>query len=476
MGLLNWFRKKPETRAGSQINLTWETALGLNGATTEAGISVTPHTALNYPPVFQAISLISGDTAKLPFEVFRRDGEFRVKATSHPAYPLVRRRANPETSAYVFWRRFVMHALLWGNGYALIERDPVTGNPVNLYNLLPDRTSCEHEDTPVGPMLVYTSEINGHPETFMPREILHLQGVGYNCLDGEDVTAHLRDAWSVGIAQENFAAKFYKNGAKIAGVLEVPTSMSKKGKDVLQEGVDKLTSKDNWFKTMILRENAKFHRVGVDPQAGQLAETHENVVRQVARSFNLPPSKLGVADSQSYNSQAEANRAYLDSTLGVWLEAIASECWMKLLKPSQQRRDTHFFEHNTNALLRLNVKDRFDAYAIAIDKQIFTPNEIRAKENEAPREGGDAVVSLPGAKAEPEPAGDPDEARAVFEISMRARHKAKKPNAFIEFVDALEDSALKRSLSQAASEHSAAELSAAVDRITRQFETGALGA
>ena len=255
----------------------------------------------------------------------------------------------PEVSAFKFWRRLYVHALLWGNGYAWIEYNNA-GKPMALYNLLPDRTCAKRVvgrdgqvrlayetevSTPVGPRL----------ETLPPEQVFHIEGVATDNLAGCDITQKLKNAWAVGLALERHTAKFFKNGARLGGILEIPNTFSRTAAKTLEEGFTKKhTGPENWFKVAILRDGAKFHSTTVSPEAAKVSEANEDQVRQVARSFNLPPSKLGLADSASYGSKSEDNQAYLDQTLNVWLCAVADECRSKLLTEAQRQANTHYFE------------------------------------------------------------------------------------------------------------------------------------
>src|SRR5690606_18096908 len=110
-------------------------------------------------PVYQAVSAISGDIAKLPLGVYRRlENSGRELDRSHPAFPRIQLlgQANPELSAFKFWRRMMVSALLWQNAWAWIERDAM-GRPLGLYPLLPDRTGYIR----VGGQLVVQTEVAG---------------------------------------------------------------------------------------------------------------------------------------------------------------------------------------------------------------------------------------------------------------------------------------------------------------------------
>ena len=80
---------------------------------------------------------------RMPLDVYvRGENDSREIDEFHPAWYPVRRVANPYTASFILWRRLVFHALIWGNGYLWIDRNG-RGDPIGLYNLLPDRTGPE---------------------------------------------------------------------------------------------------------------------------------------------------------------------------------------------------------------------------------------------------------------------------------------------------------------------------------------------
>jgi len=204
---------------------------------------------------------------------------------------------------------------------------------------------------------------------------------------------------------------------------------------------------ENPFKTVILRDSAKFHEAQRSPEESQLVDANEQQVRQIARWFNLSPSKLGLSDSVSYNSKSEDNQAYLDSTLAIWLAQIAAECNAKLLTTEQQ--SSLFFEHNVGALLRMNQLQRYQAYQIAITNRFLSPNEVRAAENRMPYDGGDifenpntTTTMTSQAEQQDQPAdvqaaSSPTTGflRVLYTLTANARHRAENPTSFCNFID-----------------------------------------
>lgn len=434
----------------------WDEIFG-GGRVSASGLKVTHDGALDIAAVWQVVSMISGDIAKLPLDVYRyQPDESRQADLTHPARKIVRRMANEEKSAFQFWRTLMVHALLWNNGYAYIERNG-RGDPIGLYNMLPDRTTPERH----GGKLYYVTETtreDGSPwlRPVPAADVFHLHGLALDNVRGFDLVEAARDSFGLTLAAQGFAAKFFKHGVRSGGILELPLGMPSPAANKVVEGFSKHhEGQENWFKTVILRDGAKFHQTTMSPNEGQMNETREQQVREVCRWFNVSPSRLGLSDSVSYNSKAEDNQSYLDSTLSPWLEAITSQAYAKLLSQTQRDAESHFFEHNTKALLRMDAQKRFVVYAMAIQRGILSPNECRRAENMPPREGGDEYVDivaasggkdLPGIdganqNVDPPVPGDAPKNRShevnriVYAVASRARHKAKNARAFLEWID-----------------------------------------
>jgi hypothetical protein len=270
----------------------------------------------------------------------------------------------------------------------------------------------------------------------------------------------------LGLAQEKFASKFFANGGRIGGILELPLGMPKPVRDTLEEGFRKsYEGSDNPFKTVILRDNAKFHAAQQSPDDAQLVDSSEAQVRNVARWFNVPPAKLGLKDATAYNATEQANQAYLDQCLSVWLARIAAQIHRKLLSAREQ--SMYVVKHVTDELLRMDLAKMVTTLTQAVGQRpILTRNEARAQIRYLPIDEWDAedkaaaetmpLQTPPAADTEePEPEDDaedsPDDSpadepqrtrddellrrRALFSLTARARHKARDAKAFVQWVD-----------------------------------------
>lgn len=365
----------------------WQEVFG--STNTQSGISINPASSLTIAPVFQAINLISGDVAKLPLNVYQRRQDLGVKGRivddNHPAQKLIKYRPNAEMSAFKFWRRIMTHALLWSNAYCIIRRDKA-GNPVELLPLLPDRTTPQR--TRDG-QLFYVSEIDGELKGFAASNILHIEQISITGEADCQLLYKAREAFALSLAAEQFASKYFVNGGRIGGILEMPPGMTKQGADNLESGFRKTyESIDNSFRSVILRDGAKFHQAQFTPEQTQMTAARDQQVKEVARWFNIPPHKLGDDSKASYNSLEQENRAYLQGCLSHWLKTVESECYLKLLQPMEQESNSHFVEFNTAALVQADISTQYSIYRTGIEAGILSPDEVRAMQNLNPRPDG----------------------------------------------------------------------------------------
>jgi HK97 family phage portal protein len=356
------------------------------GMQSASGVTVTHENSLTIAAVNQAVNLLSGDVAKLPLYPYKRlPDDDREIFSKHPAYHAVAIKANPYKSAKRFWRDIMVHRLLWANGYGYISRTP---KGFELYNLLPDRTAPEWHDG----RMIYVTEVAGKLKALDPSQVIHIRGISVDGNVGLDLTKCARDAWGLSLAAQNFESKFFKNGARMGGVLELPIGLSKPAKDTVEEGFRKSYEEgDNPFKTVILREGAKFHAGQVTPQQGQVSELRAERRRDIAAFFNLPPSKLGIPGSVSYNSYEQESLAYLHGCLHHLLDDNADECDQKLLTEDERRNDSAYFEHNVSKFTQADWGTQVEKLVELRNAEIVNPNEVRKKLNMPKRTdpGGD---------------------------------------------------------------------------------------
>lgn len=395
----------------------------------------------------------------------------------------------------------MVDALLWNNAYAYIDYDGA-GRVKRLILLNPDRTNFEW----IGGNPWYVTEYdNGQLKNLYPWEVLHVRGLCPTGKQAPKFIEYARNSIGLGLAQQKFTSKFFANGARVGGILELPAGMPKPARDTVEEGFKKSYTNDNPFATVVLRESAKFHQAQNSPTDAQMVEASQDQVRMIARWFNIAPSLLGVPGGVVYKSDQEAKQNLYDFTIRRWLTKIASECRLKLITPSRQA--VEYFKHDVTELTAMDPLQQAQVDEIYIRSRVVNPNQVRMRMGWLPYDGGDEFSNPntsspmaqqqepdqqdqqdqpPDAESQDAPDMQKNEAlpvsekRALVAMCLNARHKAKKPNAFVEFVDKMDRStdwqiALASVFTTAIETATPDALVSEVERICGQYEQIYLG-
>lgn len=417
--------------------VTMENLLAVfSGGPTAAGVPICESSALTLSAVWCAIRVLSEAVAMLPCRVRRSTADGDVDATTHRAYRLLRQSPNPYMTSFVFFETLMSHAVSWGNGYALIDWDR-GWQPRGLYPLLPNETRPER----VNGKLIY----RWRGEVLADFEVLHIPGLGFDGMQGYSVVHKARENLGLAKAAETFGAKFFGDGATMAGVLEVPNPMKPEERLALAQTFDGQYGGINAkARTAVISSGAKYNRIGLPPEDSQFLETRVFGIRDVARWFKVPPHMLMDLERATFSNIEHQSLQFPTFTLTPWLIKIEQEINRKLLMINSG----FVADFDETQLRRADMAARQSFYAAGRQWGFLNVNEIRAEEGLNRIENGDIYlqpVNMQQAgtpQADPaQPPADPppDESKRFDELSpvieyelmrmrdkehlIRARHK-----------------------------------------------------
>lgn len=378
------------------------------GPATDAGVSVSESSALNFTVVFAAQRILAESVAQLPLDFLERLEKGRRKATNNPLWDLVHNLPNPEMTSYQ-WRETVMHHLAgWGNSYSEIVRNG-RQEVIELWPLLPDRTKPIRTES--GQLLYETRDAENQTVRLLARDVLHIPGLSFDGLKGYSPIAKARQAIGLGIAVESFGARFFSQGAAPSGVMEHPGKLSENARENLRESFNKVyQGLSGAHRTAVLEEGMKYHQIGIPPDDAQFLETRKFQVEEIARIYRIPPHMLAQLDKATFSNIEQQSIDFVRNTLLPWLVRIEQALNWKLL--NQQQRKRFFFKHNVDGALRGDFEGRMKGYAIARQWGIFSINKVLELEDMNPigPEGDVHMVPLnmgPATAAPAEPAPSP---------------------------------------------------------------------
>lgn len=341
---------------------------------TFAGASVSQTTALQVSAVWSCVSLISDSIASLPVDTFRKTGVSR-RPVNGPAWI---DQPNPFSLWHDFVHRVMVSMLLDGNAFIHILRGGPDGAVVGLMPVDPGRVSIGLSEDGTTP--VY--RVDGEP--YSPRDILHIPAFTRpGELRGLSPIEYARQAIGVAKATEEHGARFFSQGASMSGILQHPGEPTKEQALMLKGMFEKdHRGLKNSHAVGILTGGATWQTVTVTPEQAQFLETRRFQKTEIANFFRVPPYMLDPTVTSSWGSGIEEqNRWFVDQTLGPWL--IRLERALSTLLPAG-----HFLKFNTDARLRSNTRDRYDAYAVAVSNGFMSRDEVRSLEDLEPLPSG----------------------------------------------------------------------------------------
>lgn len=365
-----------------------------SGYANKAGVPISERSSLQLSGVWRAVNLVSRDVAKLPFGIYRRirkDGKVvgREPDEDHPSYRLINERPNGWYGAFVFRQTIQVHVLLWGNGYAAIERGPA-GEAIALYILDPETTF------PViyqGQLWYVTGHGTAHERKLDPSMVLHIRGLGFDGLVGKSVIQCAAESLGLAVATRDFGSVHFRNASVPRIVLTHPGQLSPEAAKRLAVRFDTVHAGiDHAFKTAVLAEGMKAEAFSVSASDAQLIEGRAFQLREIAGWFNVPPHKIGDDSRTAFASLEEENQSYIDEGVDPWLVVWEQEVDEKLRTERQKSGRTHYSRFTRQAMARANMEARSAYYASGIQNGYLSPDEVRALEDQNPIPGGLGAV------------------------------------------------------------------------------------
>lgn len=356
----------------------WMASL-FGGGPSSAGPTVNENTALGIPTVWACVRTIAEDVAKLPIRVgsTQADGSKQLMPDSMMSW-LLNRQPNGDMSAFTLRETLTAHALLWGNGFAEIERDGA-GRPIGLWVLRPDRMTIFRGDDG---KVWYRYSSNTKTVEIPGEDILHLKGMGFDGLVGYSVVRYARESLGMTIAAQQYGSTFFKNAARPSGVLESPQKLNEKVEENLKKSFKQMyQGSDNAGSVPILWDGFTFKAISIPPNDAQFLESRKFQRREICAWFRMKPHKIGDLEDATFSNIEQENLSYVTDCLDAWLMRWEQEIAIKLFGP---RQSSMFAQHNTAALLRGDLKSRYEAYAIGRQWGFRSVNDIRRLENENP--------------------------------------------------------------------------------------------
>ena len=352
---------------------------------------VSPQTALQLSAVWACVRLLSETIGTLPLGVYQKDALGRRKEyAQHGLYGLLHDSPNADQSAAEFWEAIVASLCLYGNGYA--EKIVGGGGVVGLAFLRPDWMGVGRDRN--GARTYTYQDPRRATRTYHEDELFHVRGFGVGQDVGLSPIAYARQSLAASFSANTAAQASIENGVRGSGFLVVPGKPTPEQRLQLKATyLDPVTGPQSVGRGAVLEQGLDWKPItGLPPEDLQLLETRAFHVEDICRWFRIPPFMIGHSEkSTSWGSGLEQQTiGFLTYALRPYLTRIEQAVKKQLLVPAE--RATVYAEFNLEGLMRADSAGRAALYSTLAQNGVYTRNEIRARENLPPVDGGDVLT------------------------------------------------------------------------------------
>jgi HK97 family phage portal protein len=340
-------------------------------------IAVSAATALTVPAVSAAVRTISEAAATLDILVERREGDDWKADPEHPAAVLLHGHVNDWLSAYEFLRDLVAQALTSdAGGLAWVGRGD--GRPVEIVHYKTGTIKVEYPYDTGEPVYRRGGVV------IPAGDVIHLR----SAFDKSPVTL-AREAIGTAKEMERHAGKFFKNGARPAGVIQFPPEAKvgsgviariKAGWKAAHEGGE------NSGKTAVLYQGGVFNPMTFKSTDAQFLELRRFQIEEIARAFRVPLGLLYEMTRQTWSNMEQATREFLIFSLEPWLRALEA-CLTRALIAADDRA-THRIRFDRDDLTRASLTERATAINSLRASEVLSADEGRSWLDLPPRADG----------------------------------------------------------------------------------------
>lgn len=346
---------------------------------------VGPISAMKLSAYFACVRLLSETMGSMSFQLY--DNKNNV-IEDHDLYAQLRYMPNQHQTGDAFISAMTGNKTVFGNSMAHIKRYASTGKAYELDFYTTDLwgVDCDNQGRPI-------FSLNG--DRVPNEDVLHWAGFGLSGYWGLPTLVAGGEAMSMQIESNRSAARTFANGLRAGGFFKLPENrqaftdvqLAKFNEELKKFSLPQNTSR--WLPLLPGMEPVANTQYRIDPVTAELLQSRYFGIEEICRFMGVPPPLIGHTDkASSWASSIEnLNQFLVTYTMLPQAIRLENQIGLKLLGRNEKSRLRPKF--NLDALLRGDIEKRFKTYEIGWDVGVYNSNDMRAKENLPPRDGGD---------------------------------------------------------------------------------------
>lgn len=346
-----------------------------------------PTLASSVATVTTCVGVLSKSVSSVPLQLMRKTDKGSDKATDHELYKLLYLSPCRGMTSYTWRRMLQSHLSLRGQFFCLKVKS--RRRIVELLPLHPDRMRVEVE---AGEKVFHYTNTNGAIKTYSTDDIWHVVENTIDGYRGASVIDMARESFEIANDAQKYARQVLRQGGAPSIALEHPGRLKQDTRDALKQNwIDRNSGPANAGMPLLLEEGLKIGNVGMSLEQLQFLETRKYQRTEICALFSVPPHFAGDLERATFSNiehQALEFVMYAIRPIAV--------CWEQSLQAdvlSWYNDDSLYAKFELSALLRGDLKTRYESYKSGIDSGWLTRNEAREMEDRNKLPGLDEPLS-----------------------------------------------------------------------------------
>jgi len=389
-----------ERRAVEQRTVTsvpWNTGGSL--ATPSAPPSV--DSALALGAVYAASSLIARTVAGLPLKAYRNVAGRKIELEQLPSLF-----DEPSVQGDLFdWlHRAVTSLCLYGNAYGLITNRDGFGYPTGIEWLNPEHITVV-DFAFVGPGSFLEPIWRWRGRMITKDDLVHVPWFTLPWrVRGLSPLAAYANSVTTGLGAQQFSADWFTNGGVPPG--DFKNNAKVVAREEAEEISDRLINSIRRHRPIVHGMDWDYKPFQISPNEARFIETMKLTATQIAAIYGVPAERIGgeKGSSMTYQNVEQESIDFVQFTVLNYVRKLES-AFFKLL-PTRQ-----YVRFNLDALIRPDMKARFEAYMMQRRMGFANIDELRDNESLPPLPNGEGESYAPllqtGLAPEGMPSGEP---------------------------------------------------------------------
>ncbi|HHS2784769.1 TPA: phage portal protein [Streptococcus agalactiae] len=319
--------------------------------------------ALKNSGILTATSIIAGDIARFP--LVKKDVNGDIIHDEDINY-LLNVKSTNNASARTWKFAMAVNAILTGNSFSRILRDPKTGQALQFQFYRPSETTVEETDNH-DIVYTFTDTLTGKKIKCFAHDVIHWKFFSHDTILGRSPLLSLGDEIDLQKGGINTLIKFFKDGFS-SGILKMKgAQLSGEARKRARVEFEKMREGAIGGSPLVFDDTQEYTPLEIDTNVLQLITSNNFSTAQIAKALRVPSYKLGV--NSPNQSVAQLMEDYVTNDLPFYFDAITSELGLKTLNDNDRR--LYHIEFDTRSVTGRNV----DEIVKLVNNQILTPNQ-----------------------------------------------------------------------------------------------------